>query len=322
MLDIHTVAAGGGSILHGGTVALWWAQNRRGRSGPACYGKGGPLAVTDCNAVLAGSYQSGFPKCSAPTARRHYRLGIASSLPSASRRAGLRRTRAIEHAAMGFLDVAVETMARAIRVISTERGHDVASHALVSFGGAGGQHACKVARALGMSEVLVPPYSGVLSAVGIGVAEQRVVRQRGLDIPLHGSDERLRDTITAVTIEAAQALEAQHGAVAQVDVRIGLRVMGSDTVLDIDYGANLQARFSTAHAARFGFAPDNAVHIQRVTATARTAAGTLPSPALPKIQRNRAERPRCGWMAPGEMSPITIASSSAKAPRSQAQPSS
>ncbi|MEC8025465.1 MAG: hydantoinase B/oxoprolinase family protein, partial [Myxococcota bacterium] len=141
-------------------------------------------------------------------------------------------------------------------------------------------HACKVARALGMAEVLVPPYSGVLSAVGIGVAEQRVVRQRGLDIPLHGADERLRDTITAVTTEAAEALEAQHGDVAQVDVRIGLRVMGSDTVLDIDYGANLQARFSAAHAARFGFVPGNAVHIQRVTATARTAAGTLPSPAL------------------------------------------
>ena len=199
MMQIHTVAAGGGSICHYDAGRFRVGPESAGADpGPACYRKGGPLTVTDCNLFLGRIDPAFFPSVFGPggdqpldrDASRTRLAEIAAALPE---------ERSLEEIAEGFLAIAVDSMANAIRKISVARGHDVTSYALACFGGAGGQHACRVADALGMETVLVHPLAGILSAYGIGLAPVKAIREVSLVRPL---DEGFATELCALEEEA------------------------------------------------------------------------------------------------------------------------
>src|SRR5215475_11254581 len=183
MMLIHTVAAGGGSILHFDGARFRVGPDSAGANpGPKCYRRGGPLAVTDANVMVGKLLPDFFPKI----------FGAGQNLPldaDAVREAfeGLAREvgggRSPEEVADGFIRIAVENMANAIKKISVQRGYDVTRYVLNCFGGAGGQHACLVADALGMSKVLMHPYSSLLSAYGMGLANIRATREQAIELP-------------------------------------------------------------------------------------------------------------------------------------------
>ncbi len=187
MMRIHTVAAGGGSILHFDGARFRVGPDCAGANpGPTCYRRGGPLAVTDANVMVGKLIPDFFPKIFGPGAG-----------PAARRRGGARRRSRRsrsevgggskpEEIADGFIRIAVENMANAIKKISVQRGYDVTRYALNCFGGAGGQHACLVADALGMTSVLIHPFSSLLSAYGMGLADIRATRQQAIEEPLGG----------------------------------------------------------------------------------------------------------------------------------------
>ena len=188
MMQIHTVAAGGGSICHFDGAKYRVGPDSAGADpGPACYRRGGPLTVTDCNVMLGKLQPDFFPRVFGPEADQPLDAAVVheafSSLAERIRQAtGDPRT--AEQVADGFLRIAVDNMANAIKQISVQRGHDVTNYALVCFGGAGGQHACLVADALGMKTVHIHPYAGVLSAYGMGLADVRAMREASLEAPL------------------------------------------------------------------------------------------------------------------------------------------
>ena len=188
MLRVHTVAAGGGSICSFEDGRYKVGPRSAGADpGPACYGRGGPLTVTDCNVVVGklrpGSFARVFgPDGTAPLDPDASRAALAE-VAAAMREAGVGPA-APEQLADDLIRVACDTMARAIKRISTQRGHDVSGYALSCFGGAAGQHACLVADALGIGRVLLHPLAGVLSAYGMGLADVRALRERTLSEPL------------------------------------------------------------------------------------------------------------------------------------------
>ena len=272
MMAVHTVAAGGGSVC--------WFDGQRQRvgpasagadPGPAAYGRGGPLTVTDCN-VAVGKLQpdlfpavfgaSGGDRIDRDAARD--RLGaVAGAIAKAT---GARP--ALEEVADGFLRIAVERMARAIKKISVERGHDVTRYCLVCFGGAGGQFACRVADALAIDTVTIHPMSGVLSALGMGLANLRDIRARALDLPLDAAvAAQVTDVVTSLEAEAAEALAEQGVPRATIGVerRLNVRYRGTDTPLTVPYAdpAAVRGTFEAAHAQVFGFTdPDGAIVLE------------------------------------------------------------
>lgn len=254
MLKIDTVAAGGGSIISvtGGRLKVG-PESAGARPGPACYRGGGPLTVTDANVLLGVLQPDLFPALFGPGGDAPLDADVVRAR-FADLAAELGCTP--EQAAEGALAIAVETMAQAIARISIARGHDVADYALACFGGAGGQHACKVADALGMTRVLIHPLAGVLSAWGIGLAENRVVRQRSLNWPLNqptGGD--LAAEAAALAAQARAALEAQGEAVADVRLSALIRYAGSDSGIELPLAAPaaMAAAFAEAQSRRFGF---------------------------------------------------------------------
>jgi 5-oxoprolinase (ATP-hydrolysing) len=254
MLKIDTVAAGGGSIISvvGGRLKVG-PESAGARPGPACYRNGGPLTVTDANVLLGVLQPDLFPALFGPggdqpldadVVRAQFAV-LAAELGCSP-----------EQAATGALAIAVETMAQAIARISIARGHDVTRYALACFGGAGGQHACKVADALGMTRVLIHPLAGVLSAFGIGLAENRVVRQRSLNQPLNQpTGDDLAAAAEAVAAQARAGLEAQGEAVASVRLSALIRYAGSDSGIELPLAAPgaMAAAFAEAQSRRFGF---------------------------------------------------------------------
>ena len=269
MLHIHTVAAGGGSVLgfDGGRLRVG-PRSAGADPGPACYGRGGPLAVTDAN-LLLGRIQPDFfpalfgPGRDAPLDRDAATLGFRAL---AARVGGQRGPRAL---AEDFFRVAVEAMAAAIKRVSLERGHDPRVHALVCFGGAGGQHACAVASLLGMEKILIHPLAGVLSALGMGLASRRVVRQRGVERPLKEAWPEVADLLEAVRAEAAAEMAAQGGVEGGVEGggvtagleqarRLRIKAAGTEAALTVPAGQSAAAAaqaFAGIHLQRFGFAP-------------------------------------------------------------------
>ena len=211
MMSLDTVAAGGGSICRwDGARLRVGPRSAAADPGPACYRRGGPLTVTDCNLVLGRLPAETFPAVfgqsgGEPLDEGASRARLAETL-AAMGEAGA--DLAIESLAEGFLAIAVDEMARAIRRISTERGHDLATYLLNAFGGAGGQHACAVADALGMSRVLISPLAGVLSAYGIGRADRRSLARQALECPLVGAEAALAGAFG--TLEARLAEEAER----------------------------------------------------------------------------------------------------------------
>ena len=262
MMLIHTVAAGGGSIcFFDGARYRVGPESAGADPGPASYRRGGPLCVTDCNVMLGTLQPAFFPHVFGPgqdepldAARvREKFAGLAAEIRDAT---GDERTPT--EVAAGFLKIAVENMANAIKKISVQRGYDVTGYTLNCFGGAGGQHACLVADALGMTTVLIHPFAGVLSAYGMGLADIRALREKALEAPL---DDALMPELTAVLDDLAAQAEAelreQDIPDARIEVvrRAHVRYEGSDTPHAIDFGtpAEMQARFEDAHHRTYGF---------------------------------------------------------------------
>jgi 5-oxoprolinase (ATP-hydrolysing) len=260
MMRIHTVAAGGGSILHFEAGRFRVGPDSAGANpGPACYRRGGPLAVTDANLMLGKLQADFFPAIFGPQQDQPLDAPIVAK-KFAALAAEIGDGRSPESIAEGFVTIAVENMANAIKKISVQRGYDVTRYLLNCFGGAGGQHACLVADALGMESVLVHPLSGLLSAYGIGLSSVSASRQKALVQPL--ADETL-EAIQALTNELRGAVFAELEAQGVPESQIGwkptlhLRYDGTDTSLPIDFGQNSVAlarqQFEAVHKAQFGF---------------------------------------------------------------------
>ncbi|MGZ8358116.1 MAG: hydantoinase B/oxoprolinase family protein, partial [Telluria sp.] len=262
MMSIHTVAAGGGSILHfDGSRYRVGPDSAGANPGPASYRRGGPLAVTDCNVMLGKIQPEHFPKVFGPEANESLDVGAVRTAFEAMARdigAATGTTPAPEQVAEGFIQIAVGNMANAIKQISVQRGHDVTEYALTSFGGAGGQHACLVADALGMKTVFIHTLAGVMSAYGMGLADQTAMRETAVeqrldDIQAEALEERLASLGQAVTRELA----TQGVAEARIELvrRVHLRYEGTDSaiiVLFTDH-AGMKAQFETAYKKRFSF---------------------------------------------------------------------
>ena len=253
MMQIHTVAAGGGSICRFDGMRFRVGPESAGaHPGPACYRNGGPLTVTDCNLFLGRIDAEHFPRV----------FGAAGDLPldpEASRArlqevADLVGGRSLEEIATGFLEVAVDNMAAAIRKISIARGHDVTRYTLACFGGAGGQHACAVADALGMERILIHPLAGVLSAYGIGIADVKAIREASVLRPI---DADFSEAVGSLELLARQALVEQHVHADRIQLhhRARLRTEGSDTTIEIPFGRPQAMReaFADLHRRRFGY---------------------------------------------------------------------
>ena len=266
MMYIHTVAAGGGSILHyDGQRFRVGPESAGANPGPAAYGKDGPLTVTDCNVILGRIRPDRFPRVFGPEGNAPLSVEAASSKFTAL--ASTIGDKPIEEIAEGFLDVAVETMARAIKRISLERGYDVSDYTLVSFGGAGGQHACLVADALGMTRVMIHPLAGVLSALGIGMADARSMREQTVEVPLNAAAIDTLSNIYDALADVAVAEVAPLAERVETERRAQLRYDGTDTALEVAFGSvrDMDAAFAAAHLQRFGFtSPETPIIIETI----------------------------------------------------------
>jgi 5-oxoprolinase (ATP-hydrolysing) len=284
MMHIHTVAAGGGSILSFREGRFQVGPESAGADpGPACYRKGGPLTVTDCNVMLGKLHPAHFPAVFGPNADQPLDTDVvAERFEVLAEEIG--DGRSPHEVAEGFLRIAVENMANAIKKISVQRGYDVTQYALASFGGAGGQHACLVADALGMKTVVVHPFAGVLSAYGMGLADIRALREVQFDAGLD-SLEQAEQKLTELARDARAEVESQGIPKDQirVETRAHLKYAGSHQALAVPFGSaeNLNAAFEDAHKSRFGFVSsdrDLVFDMLEVEAIGATDAGAPPAP--------------------------------------------
>jgi 5-oxoprolinase (ATP-hydrolysing) len=284
MMLIHTVAAGGGSILHyDGARFRVGPESAGANPGPACYRRGGPLAVTDANVMVGKLVPEFFPAIFGPNQNQPLDAETVREKFAALAEA-IGDGRSAAEVADGFLAIAVENMANAIKKISVERGYDVTRYALNCFGGAGGQHACKVADALGMRTVLIHPLSSLLSAYGMGLARIRATREQAVEVPFERAPAALAETGARLAAEALAELEAQGIADRRHVVRAHIRYAGSDSAMIVDAGdpAAMQAAFEAAHRQRFGFVePSKALVLEAVSVEAFSDAAAFVEPELP-----------------------------------------
>ena len=258
MMLIHTVAAGGGSILHFDGARFRVGPDSAGANpGPKCYRRGGPLAVTDANVMAGKLIPDFFPKIFGPSQNQPLDAEtVRRAFADLAKQVGGGRTP--EDVADGFIKIAVENMANAIKKISVQRGYDVTRYALNCFGGAGGQHACLVADALGMTKVLIHPFSSLLSAYGMGLADIRATRQQAIEEPFGVKALATLNRIGGVLGKAVKHEVAGQGVPAKaikVIVRAHIRYAGTDTALVVKAGAlaAMKSAFEKAHKAQFGF---------------------------------------------------------------------
>ena len=307
MMDIHTIAAGGGSIVRYADGRLQVGPASAGADpGPACYRRGGPATVTDCNVVLGRIRPEQFPCVFGPAGdapldpgAARARLAVIAAEVAAS--GGPDYT--VETLAAAFLEVAVARMANAIRELALRHGEDTQRFALVPFGGAAGQHACAVAGLLGIDTLLLHPLAGVLSAWGIGLAQRRCIRRRSIEVPLdaHGH-ATARAALDALVADARGDLLRQDvaaDAISQLRT-VQLRLAGSDTAVELDWAdeATLRAAFRAAHERLYGFAAgDQALVI--ASAGAEAMEGSAPDlPAGAKPSPDAAAQLRSSHVAP------------------------
>jgi 5-oxoprolinase (ATP-hydrolysing) len=262
MLSIHTVAAGGGSILHfDGSRYRVGPDSAGADPGPACYRRGGPLTVTDANVLLGRIQPDHFPRVFGSRGDQSLDAEIAQQKFSELSRqitAASGDERGPEEVAAGFAEIAVANMASAIKKISVQRGYDVTEYVLNVFGGAGGQHACAVADALGISRILIHPLAGVLSAYGIGLADIITMREQAVEAPLtQDSQEHLAEVIEPLENDARAEVEAQGVPPDLITVtrRAHLRYQGTDTAVIVQVAAltEMIARFEAEYSRRFSF---------------------------------------------------------------------
>jgi len=262
MLSIHTVAAGGGSVLHfDGSRYRAGPDSAGADPGPACYRRGGPLTVTDANVLLGRIQPDRFPKVFGTRGDQPLDAEATRTLFTELSRQiteATGDTRGPEQVAAGFIEIAVANMANAIKKISVQRGYDVTGYVLNVFGGAGGQHACAVADALGMTRVLIHPLAGVLSAYGIGLADVIAMREQAVEAPLApGLLGTLAGTITPLEQDARAELTAGGGTGRLITAahRAHLRYQGTDTAVIVPVAslAEMTAAFEAEYARRFSF---------------------------------------------------------------------
>lgn len=275
MLDIHTVAAGGGSIVQLANGRLMVGPKSAGSDpGPACYRRGGPLTLTDANVMVGKLAPEAMPQIFGPAGNEPPDAECVRELfSSLAREMGFAHS--AESIAEGAIRVGVENMAAAIRKISIERGHDIADYALQSFGSASGQHACLIAEALGMRTILVHPLSGLLSAFGIGLAALRASRE--VSIERLFSSETLRELEEAIFVlgnEVTEALLSEGVAYEHIALttRVHLAYADSDTTLAVDYAEPelMRRDFESLHKRRFGFiAPETTLRLSTIEVEAR-----------------------------------------------------
>jgi 5-oxoprolinase (ATP-hydrolysing) len=277
MLDIHTVAAGGGSILHfDGSRYRVGPDSAGAEPGPACYRGGGPLTVTDANVMLGRIQPAHFPAV----------FGLGGDQPlddqivrrrfavlAAEIRSRTDDDRAPEQVAVGFLKIAVANMANAIKKISVQKGHDVTGYVLTTFGGAGGQHACAVADELGVSTVLVPPMAGVLSALGIGLADTTAMREQSVEVELTAAAAARLSTVADTLEQMVRAELADQGIPAEwirVSRRVHLRYNGTDTAIPVELSRvdAMVAAFEASHRATYSFVMDRPLIAEAVAVEA------------------------------------------------------
>ncbi len=299
MLDIHTVAAGGGSILYfDGSRYRVGPDSAGADPGPACYRGGGPLAVTDANVMLGRIQPAHFPAVFGSSGdqplddeivRRKFNE-LATDIQKVTG-----DDRSPEQVAEGFLEIAVANMANAVKKISVQKGHDVTRYALTTFGGAGGQHACAVADALGIRTVLVPPMAGVLSALGIGLADTTAMREQSVEIPLKSALEKLA-TVADSLEQAARAELLDEGIPSErirVVRRVHLRYEGTDTAIpvELDEFDAMTNAFETSHRATYSFLTDRPLIAEAMSVE---ATGLTERPDLSHVAEqvdNRVEHP-------------------------------
>ncbi|MEJ2116760.1 MAG: hydantoinase/oxoprolinase family protein, partial [Alphaproteobacteria bacterium] len=299
MMSIHTVASGGGSVLHyDGARFRIGPQSAGANPGPACYRKGGPLTLTDANVMVGKLIPEYFPAIFGPKQNQQLdAVTVREKFQDLAQEIGDGRTP--EEVADGFLKIAIANMAKAIKKISVQRGYDVTNYALNAFGGASGQHVCAVADALSMKTVMVHPYSGLLSAYGMGIADIRAVRQRGLEVPL--DDASLFEiTVTASTLGRVARSEVRGQGISAIaldtQVVLVVRYSGTDTSIEVpafsatgienitDAAENMtiegiRAAFEAAHKERYGFInSDKSLEVETVSVE---VVGTRQKPPQP-----------------------------------------
>ncbi|CAM5603291.1 hydantoinase B/oxoprolinase family protein [Streptomyces pilosus] len=304
MLDIHTVAAGGGSVLHfDGSRYRVGPDSAGADPGPACYRRGGPLAVTDANVMLGRIQPAHFPAVFGPDGDQPLDGEVVRDRFTALAREIHDRTgddRTPEQVAEGYLRIAVAGIAAAVKRISVQKGHDITRYALTTFGGAGGQHACMVADSLGIRTVLVPPMAGVLSALGIGLADTTAMRERSVEAPLEPAAMPAVHRAADDLEKAARAeLRAEHVPEERIEVtrRAQLRYDGTDTTLTVELTGpgTMRRAFETRHRATYSFTLDRPIVVEAlsVEATGRTEPPDLSALAP------------CG-AAPGRSTPVPL----------------
>ncbi|MGF7175601.1 hydantoinase B/oxoprolinase family protein [Azospirillum doebereinerae] len=275
MMHIHTVAAGGGSLcVFDGTRFRVGPDSAGANPGPACYRRGGPLTVTDCNVMVGKLQPRFFPQVFGPEGNQPLDAEVVKARfteLAATVNAALGTTMTPHQVAEGFLRIAVDNMANAIKKISVERGHDVTHYTLNGFGGAAGQHVCAVADALGMTRVFLHPQAGVLSAYGIGLADTVAIRERAVEGPLSEAVvDRLTLLLTDLETEGRAELTRQGIAADRQTIhrRVHVKASGSDTALAVPFGSRvaMTAAFADAHRRRYGFlTPGTALEVESVT---------------------------------------------------------
>ncbi|MEU6576523.1 hydantoinase B/oxoprolinase family protein [Streptomyces sp. NPDC046805] len=277
MLDIQTVAAGGGSVLHfDGSRYRVGPDSAGADPGPACYRAGGPLAVTDANVMLGRIQSAHFPKVFGPDGDqalddalvRDRFIALAGEI-----RAQTGDDRTPEQVAEGYLQIAVANIANAVKRISVQKGHDVTRYALTTFGGAGGQHACMVADSLGIRTVLVPPMAGVLSALGIGLADTTAMREQSVEAPLEAAAmPGVRRTADDLESAARAELLAEDIPEDRIEVtrRAQLRYDGTDTTLTVELTEpdTMRQAFEERHRATYSFTLDRPIVVEALSVEA------------------------------------------------------
>jgi 5-oxoprolinase (ATP-hydrolysing) len=261
MMDIHTVAAGGGSLLSfDGSRYRVGPASAGAHPGPACYRKGGELTVTDCNVMLGRIQPAFFPNVFGKTGDQPLDRAIVVQKFTALA-AQIQDGRSPEQVAQGFLTIAVEKMANAIKKISVQRGYDITDYTLCCFGGAGGQHACAIAETLGMKQILIHPFAGVLSAYGMGLADQRILREKTIEREL--TQQSLTELQTDIDQLSQAGIEELSGTAQSFSTsspletiaQIYLRYEGTDSSLPVPVGdlQSIKTVFAEKHRQRYGF---------------------------------------------------------------------
>ncbi|MGW0205705.1 hydantoinase B/oxoprolinase family protein [Streptomyces sp. NPDC003233] len=300
MTDIHTVAAGGGSILHFDGMRYRVGPDSAGADpGPVCYRRGGPLTVTDANVMVGRIQPAFFPRVfgkdgNQPLDEAAVRARFTELAEQTAAATGKRRSP--EEVAAGFLDIAVLNIANAVKRISVQRGRDITRYALVAFGGAGGQHACAVADRLGIDTVLVPPLAGVLSAYGIGVADAVALREASVEAALDRPETAARVQAVRTELEEQARTQLREDGVPDATVRTAARALlryeGTDFSLPVPLAPadDMRARFEHDHRDRYGFTMSKPLVVEAIEVEAtgssgpRTATPTVPPPQTSALQ--------------------------------------